>query len=89
MYACEMSEPMVQLASLALQDNKLQHRIALIAKHSESISLAKEPGGGHRTLLQGGGEEGAHMADLPDRVHVVVTETADCGLLGQALHPKP
>ena len=38
-WACEMSEPMVEIAGEVLQANGLSHRIKLLAKHSDDLRV--------------------------------------------------
>jgi len=93
-WACEMSEPMVEIAAEVLAANKLSARVSLLAKHSDDLRVAPRHSDDLRAALALGGdsmcldEKTLSVGVLRERVQVIVTETADCGLLGESMMPS-
>ena len=83
-WACEMSEPMVEIAREVLQANCLSHRIKLLSKHSDDVRVDDDD-----AMCADDAEASSETpARLNKRVAVIVTETADCGLLGESMMPS-
>ncbi|EKX46991.1 hypothetical protein GUITHDRAFT_107339 [Guillardia theta CCMP2712] len=75
-WGCELSEPIADLAGRVLEANGLRERVRVLACHSDDIVIDD-------------GREGEHLTcSIPSKVDVVVTETADCGLLGEGMLPS-
>eukprot|EP00960_Hanusia_phi_P055974 763116-Hanusia_phi.AAC.5 len=75
-WGCELSEPIADLAVRVLEANSLRKRVHVLACHSDDIGICDV------------GDGGSSTNSIPGRVDVVVTETADCGLLGEGMLPS-
>lgn len=66
-YACEMVEPLAEMAAEIVQLNGMAHKITLIPKRSLEIEIGK---------------------DMPGRAEIMLSETIDCGFVGEGFLPS-
>ena len=66
-YACEMIEPLAEIAAEIVQLNGMAHKITLIPKNSFDVEIGK---------------------DMPGRAEIMLSETIDCGFVGEGFLPS-
>jgi len=66
-YACEMIEPLAEMAAEIVQLHGMAHKITLIPKSSFEVEIGR---------------------DMPGRTEIMLSETIDCGFVGEGFLPS-